>query len=210
MSLEAIDTLGNSVNLSSTGRLAVHETSCLDNGEGLIKRMFVRAADAGIEMGIDRYSSQDISNTAWAYSTLGLLHTRFFKEMEKVIVPRLTHKRHKLRGQEISNILWSFATLNAKPNPTIVDAVSSYVAAECSGKNGIDVSLITKLFGGRQELANLACKTRSAANFCFDFCCLMTRIFKYFVTFSRELRRHRKISTKIDECLVHRAHRHGQ
>ena len=48
LSLEVIEILGDSVKLVSTGRLAVHETSCLGNGEDFIKRLLVRAAEAGI------------------------------------------------------------------------------------------------------------------------------------------------------------------
>merc|ERR1711935_467367 len=33
LSLEVIEALGDDVNLVTTGRLAVYETSCLDNGE---------------------------------------------------------------------------------------------------------------------------------------------------------------------------------
>ena len=41
LSLEVIETLGDSVKLVSSGRLAVYETSCLDNGEAVVKRLFV-------------------------------------------------------------------------------------------------------------------------------------------------------------------------
>jgi len=151
-----IDSLGDSVKLVSTGRLAVYETSCLDNGEDVIKRLFVRAAEAGMNMGLDRFTNQDLSNTVWACSTLGLLHTAFFKRVEREVVSRLKQKRNKFRGQEIANILWSFATLNAQPDPMLVDQLSVYVASECRGKNGIDEYSIAKMFGQRQELANLA------------------------------------------------------
>lgn len=50
----------------------------------------------------------------------------------------------------------SFATLNAQPDPSMVDALGAYVASECRGKNGVDEFSVAKLFGQRQELANLA------------------------------------------------------
>eukprot|EP00571_Detonula_confervacea_P017812 CAMPEP_0172298486 /NCGR_PEP_ID=MMETSP1058-20130122/1119_1 /TAXON_ID=83371 /ORGANISM="Detonula confervacea, Strain CCMP 353" /LENGTH=1283 /DNA_ID=CAMNT_0013007761 /DNA_START=130 /DNA_END=3978 /DNA_ORIENTATION=- len=158
LSLEVIDMLGDSVKLVSTGRLAVYETSCLDNGEDVIKRLFVRAAEAGMNLGLDRFTNQDLSNTVWAYSTMGMLHSGFFKQAENSVVSRLRQKRNKLKfnGQEIANILWSFATLNAQPELSTVDAISSYVAAECRGKNGVDEYSIARMFGKRQELANLA------------------------------------------------------
>ncbi len=155
LSLEVIETLGDSVKLVSTGRLAVYETSCLDNGEDVIKRLFVKAAEAGMSMGLNKFTNQDLSNTVWAYSTLGMLHSKFFKETENEVVSRLK-RNHKFRGQEIANIYWSYATLNAQPDPSILDTLSDYVAKECRGKNGVDEYSIARLFGQRQELANLA------------------------------------------------------
>jgi hypothetical protein len=157
LSLEVIETLGDSVKLVSTGRLAVYETSCLDNGEDVVKRLFATAAEAGIRMGLNRFTNQDLSNTVWAYSTLGILHTGFFKQAENEVVSRLRRKGYKFRGQEIANIIWSFATLNAQPDLSMVDALSSYVVEQCRGSNGrIEEQSIVKLFGQRQELANVA------------------------------------------------------
>jgi hypothetical protein len=88
-----------------------------------------------------------------AYSTIGLLHRGFFKQVEHQMMTRL---RTKLGGQEIANLLWSFATLNAQPEPALVDALSSHVYHLCSGKNGLPDELsIAKIFK-RQELANVA------------------------------------------------------
>ena len=53
-----------------------------------------------------------------------LLHSGFFKEAEKQFSKRLTNLR-PFKGQEIANILWSFATLNAQPDPALIDALSS-------------------------------------------------------------------------------------
>eukprot|EP00985_Skeletonema_marinoi_P001291 scaffold517_cov140-Skeletonema_marinoi.AAC.4 len=155
LSLEVIDSLGDSVKLGSTGRLAVYETSCLDIGEKAIKTLFVRAAEGGVELGLDRFTNQDLSNTVWAYSTLGLLHSGFFKEAENQVLKRLKNLR-PFKGQEIANILWSFATLNAQPDPVLIDELSSYIASVCSGKKGVaDEYSISKVFK-RQELANVA------------------------------------------------------
>lgn len=156
LSLEVIETLGDSVKLVSTGRLAVYETSCLDNGEDVVKRLFAKAAEAGIRMGLGRFTNQDLSNTVWAYSTLGILHSGFFKLVESEFVSRLRRKSYTFRGQEIANIIWSFATLNAQPDPSMVDALSTYVAERCRGRNGIDENSVARMFGQRQELANLA------------------------------------------------------
>jgi len=157
LSLEVIETLGDSVKLVSTGRLAVYETSCLDNGEDVVKRLFATAAEAGIRMGLNRFTNQDLSNTVWAYSTLGILHTGFFKQAENEVVSRLRRKGYKFRGQEIANIIWSFATLNAQPDLSMVDALSTFVVEQCRGSNGmVNEQSIVKLFGQRQELANVA------------------------------------------------------
>ena len=155
LSLEVIDSLGDSVKLGSTGRLAVYETSCLDIGEKAIKTLFVRAAEGGVELGLDRFTNQDLSNTVWAYSTLGLLHSGFFKDAENQVLKRLKNLR-PFKGQEIANILWSFATLNAQPDPALIDALSSYITSVCCGKKGVaDEYSISKIFK-RQELANVA------------------------------------------------------
>lgn len=87
------------------------------------------------------------------YSTLGLLHLSFFKQVEHQIMTRLSNK---LNGQEIANLLWSFATLNAQPEPALVDVLSTHVHRICSGNNGSpDEASIAKIFN-RQELANVA------------------------------------------------------
>jgi len=153
ISNEVVQSFGlDNVNIGTTGRLAMYETSCLDVGEGLIKTLFVKAAQAAMRMGLDRFRSQDLSNTCWAYSTLGLLHIGFFRQVEQQLMTRL---RDKLNGQEIANLLWSFATLNAQPDPSLIDALSSHAYRLCSGKNeSPDETSIAKTFN-RQELANV-------------------------------------------------------
>lgn len=49
LSQEVIESLGDIAKVGSTGRLAVYETSCLDIGEELIKRLFASAAESGME-----------------------------------------------------------------------------------------------------------------------------------------------------------------
>jgi len=166
LSLEVIETLGDSVKLVSSGRLAVYETSCLDNGEAVVKRLFVKAAEAGLSLGLNRFSNQDLSNIVWAYATVGMLHSGFFKQTEKEVTSRIRQKRNKFRGQEIANILWSYATLNAQPEVEMVDAISTYVGSVCRGKNGVDEYSIARLFGQRQELANLAWSCAVSASAC--------------------------------------------
>ncbi len=73
--------------ISSTGRLAVYETSCLDVGEELIQRLFAGIAEASIN-NLDRFKPQDLSNTCWAFATLGLLHKQFFNSVATQICER--------------------------------------------------------------------------------------------------------------------------
>ena len=83
---------------------------------------------------------------------MGLLHINFFKRVEQQLMTRL---HNKLNGQEIANLLWSFATLNAQPDPSLIDALSSHAYRLCSGKNeSPDESSIAETFN-RQELANV-------------------------------------------------------
>ena len=63
--------------IGSTGRLAIYETSCLDVGEDLIHRLFVEIAETSARS-LNRFKPQDLSNTCWAFATLGLLHKKFF------------------------------------------------------------------------------------------------------------------------------------
>jgi hypothetical protein len=94
------------------------------------------------------------SSRTRAYSTLGLLHSGFFQQVEKQIMKRL---KSRLSGQEIANILWAFATLNAQPDPAMIDALSSHIYKLCSDeKTGKPTeSSISRLFK-RQEIANVA------------------------------------------------------
>jgi len=91
--------------IGSTGRLAVYETISRDLGDELIRRLFTRIAETSINSpcklfcildfsfllrilklstqrsnadGLTRSKPQDLSNTCWAFATLGLLHRGFF------------------------------------------------------------------------------------------------------------------------------------
>lgn len=82
--------LGGAVNdstIGSTGRLAVYETSCLDIGEKLIQRLFKNVAETSIQ-NLNRFKPQDLSNTCWAFATLGLLHTHFFDNVSDQVCDR--------------------------------------------------------------------------------------------------------------------------
>jgi hypothetical protein len=73
--------------IGSTGRLAVYETSCLDVGEDLIQRLFSSIAETSTK-NLDRFKPQDLSNTCWAFATLGLLHKQFFNTVSEQVCDR--------------------------------------------------------------------------------------------------------------------------
>jgi hypothetical protein len=156
-------------NIGTTGRLAVFETSCLDIGESLINRLFRRIAERGIsnETGLSRYKPQDLSNTCWAFATLGMLHREFFDAVAEQVHSRLSHQiapkstgdsvnvLMRFKAQEIANLVWSFATLNYNAEG-IMDCFAPYIVSMCSNKDGsYDVSTIAKYIK-RQETANIA------------------------------------------------------
>lgn len=86
---------------------------------------------------------------------MGLLHIGFFKQVEHQIMTRL---HNKLNGQEMANLLWSFATLNAQPDPALVDTISNHVYRLCSGKNkSLDEISIASVFKRQGMLVMFFC-----------------------------------------------------
>jgi len=65
----------------NSGRLAVYEASCRDIGESLIKRLFLSIAETAInrQSYLTKFKPQDLSNTCWAFATLGMFHREFFE-----------------------------------------------------------------------------------------------------------------------------------
>ena len=123
---------------SSNGRLAVYETSCLDVGESLINRLFTCVANTCSD-DLSKFKPQDLSNTAWSFATLGLLHRPFFEKIAQQTSYRLQTQLKKssssssskslnmqFKAQEITNLVWSFATLNFK-NKDVLDDISNYL-----------------------------------------------------------------------------------
>lgn len=144
----------------SNGRLAVYETSCIDVGEGLINLLFKKIAEIAIRNQAElllTFKPQDLSNTAWAFATLGLLHLEFFQAISDQVTARLAQRLHqqkmheRFKAQELTNLVWSFATLNFRA-PLMLDKISSYIV-ELLQRN--DECSIAELFN-RQELANMA------------------------------------------------------
>eukprot|EP00557_Chaetoceros_sp_GSL56_P007928 CAMPEP_0176489526 /NCGR_PEP_ID=MMETSP0200_2-20121128/7338_1 /TAXON_ID=947934 /ORGANISM="Chaetoceros sp., Strain GSL56" /LENGTH=1134 /DNA_ID=CAMNT_0017886679 /DNA_START=321 /DNA_END=3722 /DNA_ORIENTATION=+ len=150
----------NESTIGSTGRLAVYETSCLDVGENLVRRLFSRIAETGIE-NIHRFKPQDLSNTCWAFSTLGLLHNVFFQRVHQEVIGRLLVPRDsqaaviKFKAQEIANLVWSFATLNVEAS-SMIEKFTPFIVQMCSNDNGEYTEESIARYIKRQEVANLA------------------------------------------------------
>lgn len=147
--------------IGSTGRLAVYETSCLDVGENLVHRLFSRIAETGIE-NLNRFKPQDLSNTCWAFATLGLLHNSFFSAVSEQVNSRLLPSKSKTTGavgkfkaQEIANLVWAFATLNCKANG-MIESFAPSIVHMCSSNTGVYTEESIARCMKRQEVANLA------------------------------------------------------
>lgn len=112
--------------------------------------------------GLNRFKPQDLSNTCWAFATLGLIHKEYFDTVCNQVKERLSAANAKsnpsatkFKTQEIANLVWSFATLNHHA-PGMLDIFTPYVIKMCSKKSGeISTKSIAKSMK-RQEAANLA------------------------------------------------------
>jgi len=149
--------------IESTGRLAVYETSWRDVGEPLIKRLFSKIAERAIDSncGLSTYKPQDISNTCWAFASLGILHRSFFGAVSTEVQERLQPKSKdsvelpKFKAQEIANLVWSFATLNSSADG-LMEHLTPYILSMCRDEKGnYDEHSIAKFFK-RQEALSVA------------------------------------------------------
>jgi len=143
------------------GRLACQFVAYSDVGEGLVRKLFVEIARAGMEVHDDlqKFTTQDISNTLWSYGVIGLKHQRMLDVAASVMQKRMEsyvagdHKfKNVICGQEMGNLLWAFAALDYKPSGMLT-SVEQYWMAQFDGKP--TVSRISKYIS-RQEMANIA------------------------------------------------------
>jgi hypothetical protein len=159
----AVETVNRVEGLSSlsSGRLFVFTTICLDIGESLVKRLFNCCAETDLAKfdNLAVLSAIDLSNTAWAFSVLGLRHTRFFEAMSNQVIQRLSRATNDyagFKGQEISNICWSCATINCH-FPDMLDVISSSMCRLCElPGGGYSARSIAQQQCKRQELSNMA------------------------------------------------------
>lgn len=97
--------------------MAVYETICLDLSEDLVNRFFASVAEISLEKGKLRvFQPQHLSNTVWAYATLGLLHFRFIEtvaeEVKRIVAlpfsntksGSIINDRGSFKPQEVSNL----------------------------------------------------------------------------------------------------------
>mmetsp|Transcript_60797 Transcript_60797/g.69899 ORF Transcript_60797/g.69899 Transcript_60797/m.69899 type:complete len:686 (+) Transcript_60797:953-3010(+) len=143
------------------GRLAHFVVIYLDIGEGLLRKLFVEIAEANLKVhdNLSKCSSQDISNTVWAFALLGLKHTRYLEAVEATMRNRMEgyldgnkSPMNRLQSQEMANSLWGMASLNYTP-PGLLDTVSRYFMELLN--HDMTVSNISRVIS-RTELANLA------------------------------------------------------
>ena len=97
ISNEVVQSFGlDNVNIGTTGRLAMYETSCLDVGEDLIKTLFVKAAQAAMKMGLDKFRSQgETEQLALLFNLFRLFSSHYtcllFKRLVKFLLGILDH-----------------------------------------------------------------------------------------------------------------------
>jgi hypothetical protein len=112
---------------------------------------------------LSKLKPQDLANTAWAFSILGMKHGPFLAAAQNQIIARTSQCMNgnknimtRFKGQELTNALWALATLNY-PSDGVLTQVTPYVVQMCTdavtGKTTVES--IAKAFK-RQELANLA------------------------------------------------------
>jgi len=144
--------------IESTGRLAVYETSWRDVGKPLIKKLFSKIAERALNNGLSTYKPQDISNTCWAFATLGMLHRPFFKAVSMEIKERFKSKateHQRFKAQEIANLVWSFATLNSSADG-MMENFTPYILSMCKNQEGnYNEHSISKFFKRQEALSIL-------------------------------------------------------
>lgn len=108
---------------------------------------------------MSKFSAQDIANTAWSFTTVGLKHGRFLKTLNEVLQLRMTkwlngerRPKNKFTGQEVSNALYTFAVLNYFPYG-LLKVSEAYVLDRLGGE--ISVENVSRMFN-RKELSILS------------------------------------------------------
>ena len=180
----------NDSTIGTTGRLAIYETICLDVGESLIQRLFTEIANTCISDacksnacrikyslstlsnrfdksyhtidGLSRFKPQDLSNTCWAFATLGLIHGQYFDKVCNQVKERLSPENvrsnpasAKFKAQEIANLVWAYATLNHSA-PGMLDCFTPYIMQMCTKRSGAVTTKSIAKYMKRQEAANIA------------------------------------------------------
>jgi hypothetical protein len=160
------DEVSERLNLRSmgNGRLTVYRTSYFDVGESLLHRLFALIAEAKVRVHdeLRKGKPQDISNTAWSFSVLGMKPSLFLEKSIEAFVDRSNRfvcgersTMTSFKGQEIANLVYAVASLNFPPGK-LLEALEQYLKELCKGPNGkVTLRGIARNFK-RLELAMLA------------------------------------------------------
>mmetsp|Transcript_19298 Transcript_19298/g.28551 ORF Transcript_19298/g.28551 Transcript_19298/m.28551 type:complete len:1098 (+) Transcript_19298:85-3378(+) len=142
------------------GRMGIYCSSATDFGETLLKRLMNCAVEADLANydDLSRLSTNDMSNTVWALATLGFRFDNFLELVAKQVLTRCksclsshdTSSGTVFNGRELTNIMWSFATLDAI-TPELLDAIEPLIVSACGDGSARSIASFLK----RQELANL-------------------------------------------------------
>merc|ERR1719409_1751983 len=82
--------------------------------------LFNALADTAVENNmLWTFKPQELSNTLWACATIGHSHPRLFKSAVAVAIS----KRYQMSPQNIANILWAYAKLQACPRSSLFPAL---------------------------------------------------------------------------------------
>jgi len=139
---------------AQNGKLAAYKAIFCDVGEGLLHELFHTLADTSMRVhdNMKDGTAQDITNTVWAFATLGLKHETFLNAMTDQFSSRLLScvedsTSTRILGQEVANFAWALAMLTFTSS-NLLTAVSDYIATMNQRSKG--------MFCTKQEIANVA------------------------------------------------------
>jgi hypothetical protein len=167
-----------------------------------------------IKAELSKLKPQDLSNTCWAFSILGLKHKPFLAAAREQVISRCSqytkgsqNAMTRFKGQELANSLWSLATLNY-PFDGVLTQVTPYIVQICTDASTrkTTVASIANAFK-RQELANLAW-VRILCVVIFCIVVSSTLLTNFLMPKLIDMCRIRRVSTRFDANLVYGTHGH--
>ena len=149
---------------TGNGKMSTYKTIYFDVGENLLLKFFSSIAETNIRVydKLGKGKPQDITNTAWAFASLGLKDERYMDAAKDALVDRLSRyaKGEKnavttFKGQELANLLWAMATLNVSAG-NVWSAVMLFLRSTCTDNYGSFSATSISRYFKRQELASMA------------------------------------------------------